>query len=154
MCAPATRGVLAAKGKGPLSTLASPRARTRRAPEPVSKARPAAEETLRLILASLENIKAEETLTIDLRGKTSIGDYMVVTSGRSNRHVGAVADNVLKDLTKAGVGGVRVEGVPHCDWVLIDAGDVIVHVFRPEVRAFYNLEKMWAGARPDGQRAS
>ena len=99
-------------------------------------------------------MKAEDTLTIDLRGKTSIGDYMVVTSGRSNRHVGAVAENLLKDLSKAGVPGVRVEGMPHCDWVLIDAGDVIVHVFRPEVRTFYNLEKMWSGARPDGRRAS
>jgi ribosome-associated protein len=99
-------------------------------------------------------MKAEETLTIDLRGKTSIGDYMVVSSGRSNRHVGSIADNVLKDLTQAGIGGVRVEGMPNCDWVLIDAGDIIVHVFRPEVRTFYNLEKMWAGAQPDGRRAS
>ncbi|MEX0752333.1 MAG: ribosome silencing factor [Xanthobacteraceae bacterium] len=137
-----------------MSTLASSRVRARRAPEPVSKARPAAEETLTLVLASLENMKAEDTLTIDLRGKTSIGDYMVVTSGRSNRHVGSVAENVLKDLTKRGVPGVRVEGMPHCDWVLIDTGDVIVHVFRPEVRAFYNLEKMWAGARTGGRRAN
>ena len=89
-------------------------------------------------------MKAEETFTIDLAGKSTIGDYMVVTSGRSQRHVGAVADNVLKDLHQAGLSGLRVEGMPHCDWVLIDAGDVIVHVFRPEVRAFYNLEKMWA----------
>jgi ribosome-associated protein len=126
----------------------------RRAPEPVSKARPNAEETLRLVLASLDDIKAEDTVTIDLSGKTSIGDYMVVTSGRSNRHVGAVADNILKDLAKNHVRGVQAEGMPHCDWVLIDAGDVIVHVFRPEVRAFYNLEKMWTGARPDGGRAS
>jgi ribosome-associated protein len=123
-------------------------------PEPVSKARPDAKETLRLILASLENMKAEDPVTIDLREKTSIGDYMVVASGRSNRHVGAVADNILKDLTEGHVPGVRVEGMPNCDWVLIDAGDVIVHVFRPEVRAFYNLEKMWSGARPDGRRAS
>jgi ribosome-associated protein len=109
---------------------------------------------LQLVLASLENMKAEDTLTLDLRGKTSIGDYMVVSSGRSNRHVGAVADNLLKDLSKAGVPDVRVEGMPHCDWVLIDAGDVIVHVFRPEVRTFYNLEKMWSAARPEGRRAS
>ena len=147
------RGAKAAKGKGPLSTLATSRARKSRAPEPVLEAH-AAEETLRLVLASLENMKAEDTLTLDLRGKTSIGDYMVVTSGRSNRHVGAVADNLLKDLHKAGVPEVRHEGMPHCDWVLIDAGDVIVHVFRPEVRTFYNLEKMWSGARPDGRRAS
>ena len=77
---------------------------------------------------------------------------MVVTSGRSHRHVGAVADHVLQDLEKAGVSGLRVEGMPHCDWVLIDAGDVIVHVFRPEVRAFYNLEKMWAPGRSAARR--
>ena len=106
--------------------------------------RPDAEETLRLVLARLDDMKAEDTVTIDLSGKTTIGDYMVVTSGRSNRHVGAVADHVLEELANAGLADVRVEGMPHCDWVLIDAGDVIVHVFRPEVRAFYNLEKMWA----------
>jgi ribosome-associated protein len=92
-------------------------------------------------------MKAEHSVTIDLTGKTSIGDYMVVTSGRSQRHVGAVADRVVKDIEKAGVRGVRVEGMRQSDWVLIDAGDVIVHVFRPEVREFYNLEKMWAGGR-------
>jgi ribosome-associated protein len=101
-------------------------------------------ETLNLVLAQLEDAKAEETITIDLTGKTTIGEYMVVTSGRSNRQVGAIADRLLKTLTENGIPGVRVEGVPHCDWVLIDAGDVIVHVFRPEVRAFYNLEKMWS----------
>ena len=89
-------------------------------------------------------MKAEDTISIDLRGKTTIADTMVVTSGRSNRHVGAVAERVLEDLRKAGVPNLRVEGMPHCDWVLIDAGDVIVHVFRPEVREFYQLEKMWA----------
>jgi ribosome-associated protein len=113
-------------------------------PETVSKMRPDAQETLRLVLARLDDAKAEDIITIDLRGKSSIGDYMVVTSGRSNRHVGAVADHLLKDLARAGIPDARVEGMPHCDWVLIDAGDVIVHVFRPEVRAFYNLEKMWA----------
>ena len=107
-----------------------------------------------MILASLDDAKAEDTLTIDLHGKTSIGDYMVVTCGRSNRHVGAVADRVLEDLKQARVPDLRVEGMPHCDWVLIDAGDVIVHVFRPEVRAFYNLEKMWAPGRTSTRRAS
>jgi ribosome-associated protein len=129
------------------------RAGIRRVPELVSKVRPDAEETLRLILAGLDDMKAEDTTTINLRGKSSIGDYMVVTSGRSNRHVGAVADHLLEDLGKSGVSDVRVEGMPHCDWVLIDAGDVIVHVFRPEVRAFYNLEKMWAAGNGK-QRAS
>jgi ribosome-associated protein len=113
-----------------------------------------AEETLRLVLARLDDMKAEDTLTIDLRGKSAISDFMVVTSGRSNRHVGAVADRVLEDLHKAGNRHVRVEGMPLCDWVLIDAGDVIVHVFRPEARAFYNLEKMWAGGSTGQKRAS
>ena len=110
-------------------------------------------ETLRLILARLDDMKAEDTTTIDLRGKSAIADYMVVTSGRSNRHVGSVADRVLEDLHAAGIRDVRVEGMPLCDWVLIDAGDVIVHVFRPEVRSFYNLEKMWMANGPV-QRAS
>ena len=121
---------------------------------PISKMRPDAEEILRLVLARLDDMKAEDTVTIDLSGKTTIADFMVVTSGRSNRHVGAVADHVLEDLGKAGVPDARVEGLPHCDWVLIDAGDVIVHVFRPEVRAFYNLEKMWASSRAGERRAS
>jgi ribosome-associated protein len=99
-------------------------------------------------------MKAEDTVTIDLAGKSTIADAMVVTSGRSHRHVGSVADRVVEDLVQAGMTNVRIEGMPHCDWVLIDAGDVIVHVFRPEVRAFYNLEKMWAPAEPRGRRAS
>jgi ribosome-associated protein len=92
-------------------------------------------------------MKAEDTVTIDLSGKSSLADAMVVTSGRSNRQVAAIADRLVEDLHKAGVRGVRVEGMPHCDWVVIDSGDVIVHVFRPEVRAFYQLEKMWAHGR-------
>ena len=98
-----------------------------------------------MVLACLDDMKAEDTTTIDLTGKSSIGDYMVVTSGRSQRHVGAVADNVVERSKRPACRGVRVEGMRQSDWVLIDAGDVIVHVFRPEVREFYNLEKMWAG---------
>lgn len=143
---------MTAKGKGPLSTPALFRARPRRAPGSVSTARPDAEGTLRLILAGIDDAKAQDTVSINLTGKTSIADYMVVTSGTSNRHVGSVADRVVKALAEAGLKDVRVEGLPHCDWVLIDAGDVIVHVFRPEVRAFYNLEKMWG--RTEGTRAS
>jgi ribosome-associated protein len=111
-----------------------------------------AEEILKLVLARLDDMKAEETLTIDLRDKSSISDYMVVSSGRSQRHVGSVADRIVEDLHKAGV-RTRVEGMPHCDWVLIDASDVVVHVFRPEVREFYNLEKMWASGK-QAKRAS
>jgi ribosome-associated protein len=114
--------------------------------------RPDAEEILQLVLTRLDDMKAEDTLTIDLRDKSSVGDYMVVSSGRSARHVGSVADRVVEDLHKVGV-AAHVEGVPHCDWVLIDAGAVIVHVFRPEVRTFYNLEKMWM-AGPQARRAS
>jgi len=95
-----------------------------------------------MVLRQLDDMKAEDTVTIDLRTKSSLSDYLIVTSGRSNRHVGAIADRVVEDLDKSGV-GTRVEGQPHCDWVLIDAGDVVVHLFRPEVRSFYNLERMW-----------
>ena len=99
---------------------------------------------LRDVLATLEDAKAEDTVAIDLAGKTSLADAMIVTSGRSNRHVGAIADQLIEKLKAEGHTGLRVEGMPHCDWVLIDAGDVIVHIFRPEVRSFYNLERMWA----------
>ena len=109
--------------------------------------RPDAEEILQLVLTRLDDMKAEDIVTIDLRDKSSVGDYMVVSSGRSQRHVGSVADRVVEDLHKVGV-AAHVEGVPHCDWVLIDAGAVIVHVFRPEVRDFYNLEKMWTTGGP------
>jgi ribosome-associated protein len=110
-------------------------------------------ETLRIVLSRLDDMKAEDIVTIDLNGKTSIADFMVVASGRSNRHVGSVADNVVSELKKSGLKDIRVEGQPHCEWVLIDTGDVIVHVFRPEVRDFYGLEKMWAPGRA-GRKAS
>jgi ribosome-associated protein len=98
----------------------------------------------KLILISLEDDKAEDVLSIDLEGKSPMTDAMVIASGRSHRHVAAMADHLSRILKEAGVKAVRVEGLPHCDWVLIDAGDAIVHLFRPEVRAFYNLEKIWA----------
>ncbi|MBU1211681.1 MAG: ribosome silencing factor [Alphaproteobacteria bacterium] len=96
----------------------------------------------------LDEAKAEEIVTIDLKGKTSIGDFMIVASGRSDRHVGAIADKIKEKLRETGHGRVRAEGTEACDWVLIDTGDIIVHLFRPEVRDFYNLEKMWSGERP------
>ena len=119
----------------------------------VAKSRPDAEETLKIVLTRLDDMKAEDTVTIDLRGKSSIADYMIVTTGRANRHVGAIAENVVKGLGEAGLKGVHVEGLPNCDWVLIDTGDVIVHLFRPEVRAFYNLEKIWS-VEPPANRAA
>jgi ribosome-associated protein len=140
------------KGKSPLPI--SARSRTAGAPSKPASPRPTAEEALRIILASLDDMKAEDSVTIDLSGKSSIADFMVVTSGRSNRHVVSIAERVVKDLHQAGIKNVRVEGKQQGDWVLIDAGDVIVHVFRPEVRDFYGLEKMWAGTRGDRRRAS
>ena len=102
----------------------------------------------------LEDMKAEEVVEIDLVGKTSIADTMVIASGRSQRHVAAIAERVVTGLKDAGYGNARVEGLPSADWVLIDAGDIIVHVFRPEVRGFYNLEKMWGADRPPEGRTA
>jgi ribosome-associated protein len=103
----------------------------------------AVSRAIKTVLASLEDSKAENIVSIDIQGKSSLGDYMVVASGRSHRHVAAVADHLLKAIKDAGLGTARVEGLAGADWVLIDSGDIIVHVFRPEVREFYNLEKMW-----------
>ncbi len=97
-----------------------------------------------LIMARLDDDKAEDIVLIDLKGKSPMADAMIVASGRSHRHVGALADHILRALKESGHGKARVEGLPHCDWVLIDAGDVIVHLFRPEVRTFYNIEKIWS----------
>ena len=99
------------------------------------------------MLTALDDAKAEDVVPIDVAGKTSLGDHMVIASGRSQRHVGAIADQIEKKLREAGVSRVRVEGVPQCDWVLVDAGDIIVHVFEPDSRKFYNLEKMWQAER-------
>jgi ribosome-associated protein len=111
-----------------------------------------ARRRLELILASLEDSKAEDVITINIAGKSALGDYMVVTSGRSNRHVTAIADHLISDLKDAGEGNCRVEGLEAGDWVLIDAGDIIIHIFRPEIRAFYNIEKMWAAPDMDEGR--
>jgi ribosome-associated protein len=100
------------------------------------------------VLHWLDEAKAENVVTIDIKEKSSLGDYMVIASGRSDRHVGAVAEQVQRKLKEEGYGKARIEGRTHCDWVVIDIGDIIVHVFRPEVREFYNLEKMWSGERP------
>lgn len=101
-------------------------------------------------IASLEDAKAEGIVTINISEKSSIGDAMIIASGRSHRHVGAIADRLMRDLKTAGFGSPAVEGLPHCDWVLVDTGDIIIHIFRPEVREFYNIEKMWsADMTPD-----
>lgn len=105
------------------------------------------------VLRCLEDAKAEEIVCIDLNGKTALADTMIIATGRSNTHVGAAAERVMKALKELGVVAPRVEGLSNCDWVLVDAGDAIVHLFRPEVRQFYNLEKMWGQDRPGAGQA-
>jgi ribosome-associated protein len=132
--------VLAAKGKTLRTAL---RKKADIVPSPAGiGVSDASSRALGTVLASLEDSKAENIVSIDIQGKSSLGDYMVVASGRSHRHVAAVADHLLKALKDAGM-NARVEGLGSADWVLIDAGDIIVHVFRPEVREFYNIEEMW-----------
>jgi ribosome-associated protein len=99
---------------------------------------------LSLVLQQLSDDQAQDVVTIDLQGKSSIADHMVIASGRSTRQVAAIAQKLAETVKQRGFGSVRLEGLPAADWVLIDAGDVVVHVFRPEVRSFYNLERMWA----------
>jgi ribosome-associated protein len=122
------------------------------APEPVTSSisvRPASEATdarplEKLILDRLDDEKAQDIILIDLGGQSSVADGLIIASGRSHRHVGAMADHLLRALKDAGYGKAKIEGLPSCDWVLIDVGDVIVHLFRPEVRSFYNIEKIWS----------
>jgi len=110
-----------------------------------NKPAPSADKALvELVLDSLSEDKAQQVVSIDLAGKASFADLMVIATGRSHRHVSAISDHLLRRLKEAGYGQARVEGLPHCHWVLIDAGDVVVHVFRSEVREFYNLEKIWS----------
>lgn len=97
-----------------------------------------------LVMKSLDDDQAQEVISIPLKGKSSIADHMVIASGRSTRQVAAIAQKLAERIKQAGYGSARIEGLPAADWVLIDAGDVIVHLFRPEVRSFYNLERMWA----------
>jgi ribosome-associated protein len=103
---------------------------------------------LATVQSSLADAKAEDIVAVDLGGKSPIADHMVIASGRSSRHVSAVADKLLQTLKAQTSGPIRIEGLAQADWVLIDAGDVIVHIFRPEVRNFYNLEKLWSSEAP------
>lgn len=117
-------------------------------PSEAVSAKAASKTLLDRICHWLDEAKAEEIVSIDLEGKSTMGDYMTIATGRTDRHVGAIADQIQRKLKENGVSGVRVEGLEACDWVLIDTGDIIVHIFRPEVRDFYNLEKMWSMDRP------
>ena len=128
------------EGTGPL-TPSAPR---------LQPAQPATLDEIRTVAESLakslEDDKAEDILFIDLDGKSSLADFMIIASGRSGRHVAALADHVVQDVKKLTGRPASVEGMPNGDWVLIDTGDVIIHLFRPEVREFYNLEKIWASS--------
>jgi len=110
---------------------------------------PASADLLRLVEASLGDDKAEDVVVIDLAGKTSIADFMVIANGRSRRQVGTMADHLQRKMKAKGLKGIAAEGLGNCDWVLIDGGDVIVHLFRPEVRDFYGLDKFWMEAPPE-----
>jgi ribosome-associated protein len=111
-------------------------------------------DSITLALRVLEDMKAEDITVIDLVGKTSLADAMIIASGNVNRHVAAISDALIEAIKNAGKPSPQVEGMPACDWVLIDTGDIIVHVFRPEVRQFYNLEKMWGTDRPNERLAN
>ena len=101
-----------------------------------------------IIVEGLEDAKAEDIVSIDLLGRTTLADRMIIASGRSSVHVGAIADRVVRACRDAGYPSPKVEGTPLCDWVLLDAQNAIVHIFRPDVRRFYNLEKIWSADRP------
>ncbi|MBN8649726.1 MAG: ribosome silencing factor [Caulobacterales bacterium] len=98
-----------------------------------------------IILKSLDEDQADDVLAIDLEGKSSIADFMIIASGRNARHVVAIADHILSKLKDEGLGKIKVEGITNGDWVLLDAGDIIIHLFKPEVREFYALERIWLG---------
>jgi ribosome-associated protein len=112
-------------------------------PSPAEASRNLVSQAVETALASLEDSKAENIISIDIQGKSPLADHMIIASGRSHRHVAAVADHLIRALKEAGLGNAKVEGLSGADWVLIDTGDIVVHVFRPEVREFYNIEKMW-----------
>ncbi len=116
------------------------------APAAINPPLPVAEpgSLLELVLQSLDDDQAQDVVAIPLAGKSEIADYMIVASGRSNRQVAAIAEKLAERIKHGGFGASRIEGLPAADWVLVDAGDIICHVFRPEVRTFYNLERMWA----------
>jgi ribosome-associated protein len=114
------------------------------APAPASPVAAEQDSLHALVLTSLDDDQAQEVVSIPLEGKSTIADHMVIASGRSTRQVTAMAQKLAERIKKAGFGNARIEGLPAADWVLVDAGDIVVHLFRPEVRSFYNLERMWA----------
>ncbi|MCA3554745.1 ribosome silencing factor [Aestuariivirga sp.] len=131
----------------------APRARKPRKPRGKKADARKPVNALDVILAQLDDAKAEQIVSIPLDERRAVADAVVVASGRSNRHVGAIADQLVQKLKEKGYRDLRIEGMPQCDWVLVDAGDVVVHIFRPEVRSFYNLEKLLSASAPDDPAA-
>jgi ribosome-associated protein len=121
---------------------------------PARAARAPRNKLLQLVRKSLSDDKGQQVSVIDLHRKSSVADYMVVASGTSSRHLATMAEHLRERLKAAGLPSVPIEGLTQCDWVLIDAGDVVVHLFRPEVRKFYNLEKMWGAEFHEPEAAS
>jgi ribosome-associated protein len=115
---------------------------------------PSTADELALIEASLDDDKAEDVVVIDLAGKCGFADFMVIASGRSDRHVGAMADHLVEKLKGLGLHSVPTEGMETRDWVLLDGGDVVVHLFKPDIRTFYNLEKLWSAVAHEGENQS
>lgn len=132
------------KGTGPLPSPST---------QPLKAAKASVDDIRALadtVVTSLEDDKAEDITVIDLEGKSSLADIMVIASGRSARHVASIADHLAQTVKDATGRSIKLEGLPNADWVLLDIGDIIIHLFRPEVRAFYNLEKIWSGDSAHG----
>ena len=142
-----TEALIASIPPGPLQAAA-------KAAQSLGQPEMASDALHQLVLTQLDDDQAQEIVTIPLAGKSSIADHMVIASGRSTRQVAAIAQKLAEKIKQAGHGPVRVEGLPAADWVLIDAGDVVVHLFRPEVRSFYNLERMWSFEGSDAAASS
>ena len=134
--------------RNPTLTLSPLPAAAPAARSPAASGKPTADVLSQIIVDGLEDAKAEDIVSIDLFGRTTLADRMIIASGRSSVHVGAIADRVVRACRDAGFPAPKVEGMPLCDWVLLDAQNAIVHIFRPDVRRFYNLEKMWSADRP------
>ena len=145
------RGLAGTAAGGLILNGRTPRTKSsRKKPAPHSKSD---ESLLSRILKSLDDDKAEDVITIDLTGRSSLADAIVIASGRSARHVASIAEHLARRLKEAGYGSRPVDGLAQGDWVLVDGGDIIVHVFRPEVREYYDLEGMWSVEEPSRARA-